>query len=150
MKKLVLTIALGLVVSATSFAQTQVKKFTSIKDGFVNTKLPNGIAQLNDYKVSITDSQLEKIKNTEHFKISSENQDIELYLQKRIMNASILAMSRCKNMDSYSAIGNGRIYVNDENILVVALPYQAQNGYGNMIMDTAILYFDTTTGKLIR
>jgi hypothetical protein len=136
-----------------------------LKDGYFTTKIKSGVGQEIVVKFAISNENLELIKNHQSFKTwdsitfnNPKNADfiaqhkshphVETYLYSTIGMASIWAKLDLKNMQSFTPILNseGLIYCKEDKINI-SFPFQAQNGYGNMIFMKAYYSVKFENGK---
>lgn len=162
MKKLNL-IFVGLIMCI--FVQPVFSQDYGFKDGYFFTSIPNGVGQEISVKFTLSNENIELIKNHPSYKnwdsitfTNPKNADfierhknhthLETYLFSTIGMASIWAKLDLKNMKSFTPIENskGLIYCK-ENKINISFPFQAQNGYGNMIFMEAYYSVKFENGK---
>ncbi len=136
-----------------------------LKDGYFTTTIKSGVGQEVVVKFAISNESIELIKNNASYKnwdsitfTNPKNADfvalhknrthLETYLYSTIGMASIWAKLDLKNMQSFTPILNseGFIYCKDDKINF-SFPFQAQNGYGNMIFMKAYYSVKFENGK---
>jgi len=162
MKKLNL-ILVGLMMCV--FVQTLFSQDYGLKDGYFTTTIKSGVGQDVILKFVISDENIELVKNHESFKNwdsltfnNPKNADyiefhknrshLETYLFSKISMASFWIKYDLKNKQSFTPIQNseGFIYC-DENKINISFPFQAQNGYGNMIVMKGYFSIQFENGK---
>ena len=138
-----------------------------LKDGYFTTKIKSGVGQDVVVKFAISNENIELIKNHPSYKnwdsitfTNPKNADfielhkshthLETYLYSTIGMASIWAKLDLKNMQSFTPILNseGFIYCKEDKINF-SFPFQAQNGYGNMIFMKAYYSVKFENGKSV-
>lgn len=149
MKKvlLVLTLVLGTLVS-----NGQETNQNYIKDNVFYTIFKSGAGEEIPVKFSFGDDFLNKITETEVYKLwetetfnnpansgyierNKDKTHIELYLMGSTYMASFYSKMGLKNTNSYTPInGEGFIYINDKGEVNFSFPFKGQNGYGNFII----------------
>ena len=164
MKKLNL-ILVGLMMCI--FVQPVFSQDYGLKDGYFTTTIKSGVGQDVVVKFTISNENIELIKNHPSFKnwdsitfnnpknsdfvqLHKSHSHLETYLYSTIGMASIWARLDLKNSQSFTPILNseGFIYCKEDKINF-SFPFQAQNGYGNMIFMKAYYSVKFENGKSV-
>ena len=139
---------------------------TMLKDGIFKVMLENGIKQEIEMKFKVSEEIINKIKETDVYKLGymaktneaskefiekNKLEYIEAFLKHETGMASMLISFDVKNRTSYSPIkdAKGFIWVNKEGEVGISFPFQAQNEYGNTVMASAscIIKWDSSNNK---
>lgn len=161
MRKL-LTIMIMLCLSINLFAQTPSRSKFYIQDEYFYAQGQNGNRGLIDAKFRLL-STPEELITTDAFKTweystfvrdsivnrgyiekNKSKSHIETFLMGEVLSGYFYAELSCKNRVSFTPLnlneGEGDIWYNKEtNEIKIAIPFKAQNGYGNYIMSTGYL-----------
>ena len=168
MKKLLFITAV--LVSIVSFGQKKEHSFTlktapsGIKYGVFSTKMENGIGVKMPISFKVIDIQ--EVKNTNVYKafadgyVTDKNYQAECkalgldvfgaFLLESTQISGVTVKYEFKNKASFTLIkdAEGSVYAMSPDEVVFSFPCQAQNGYGNMIYNTAYFSVKLVNNKL--
>jgi hypothetical protein len=161
MKKLMLGALLLLSMVSTVYSQDY-----SLKDGYFNTVIQSGIGVKVNVKFAISQQTIDTLlkhpcflywdsvtyndpANKEFVLKHKAHTHLETYLSSNVAMASIWAQSDIKVRDSYAPIetAEGRIRLDEMGYISIVHPFQAQNGYGNMVFCKAFYLSKWVNGK---
>ena len=161
MKKLILGALLLLSMVSTVYSQDY-----SLKDGYFNTLIKSGIGVKVNVKFAISQQTVDILLKHPCFlywdSVTYSNPadsgfvlkhkghtHLETYLSSSIAMASIMAQFDIKVMDSYTPIetAEGNIRIDEIGYISIVHPFQAQNGYGNMVFCKAFYMIEWVNEK---
>ena len=138
----------------------------SLKDGYFNTILESGVGTKVNVKFAISKETIDTLMkhpaylywdSTTYSKPADDpfivkhkgRPHFEAYLSSMTVMASIWAQVDIKVKDSYSPIegSEGRIRIDEMGQISVVHPFQAQNGYGNMVYCKGFYLTSWVNGK---
>lgn len=144
MKKIILT----LVISVSSLVLKAQEKYYSYTDGTFTITIENGLDIKKQVSFSLSEKDIEKIKETENFKINKED-DVIKYVWSNTISAVYRAKYQLTHINSFDFIDDnkGMIYVTDDGKLNISYKFKAQNGFGNYIYSTCYYTAYAKRGK---
>jgi hypothetical protein len=138
-----------------------------IDNGYYKTNLKSGLGNDVAMSFSIDSITMEKImqhpsylnwdsttfnnpENAEYIEKNKDKTHLEMFLMGKVLLGSIYVEMGLKYPKSYSPIASStnRIYISStNNDIVISYAMQAQNAYGNMLYNTAMIYVRWLNGK---
>jgi hypothetical protein len=138
-----------------------------IENGYYKTNLETGLGNDVAMSFSIDSITMEKImqhpsylnwdsttfnnpENAEYIEKNKDKTHLEMFLMGKVLLGAIYVEMGLKYPKSYSPIASStnRIYISStNNDIVISYAMQAQNAYGNMLYNTAMIYVRWVDGK---